>query len=168
MVISTMCSAPACPVGQQAARYPEWVGSFIATYDFDTPLGGAYARGELFYTGSYYDEITNLAEVPNATEINLRAGVRMDSGMGLEACVSNLLDEDAPTGGNNIADTSQYVRDFCLQLCGGKCAHPHARSSGVRIPVTVRLLIDQFARDVLTGIPQGNNTEGSSRPFSLV
>ena len=98
-------------VGQQAARYPEWLGSFIATYDFNTPLGDSYARGELFYTGSYYDEVTNLTEIPDATEINLRAGVRMDNGISLEAYVSNLLDEDAPTGGNNIADTSKYVRD---------------------------------------------------------
>ena len=98
-------------VGQQAARYPEWIGSLIATYDFDTPLGGAYARGELFYTGSYYDEVTNMTEIPSATEINLRAGVRMDNGISLEAYVSNLTDEDAPTGGNNIADTSKYVRD---------------------------------------------------------
>ena len=96
--------------GQQAARYPEWIGSFIATYDFDTPIGGAYARGELFYTGSYYDEVTNLTEIPDATEINLRAGVKMDNGISLEAYVSNLTDEDAPTGGNNIADTSSYVR----------------------------------------------------------
>ena len=29
----------------------------------------------------------------------------------LEAYVSNLTDEDAPTGGNNIADTSGYVRN---------------------------------------------------------
>ena len=35
----------------------------------------------------------------------------MDNGISLEAYVSNLLDEDAPTGGNNIADTSKYVRD---------------------------------------------------------
>jgi len=98
-------------VGQQAARYPEWIGSLIATYDFDTPIGGAYARGELFYTGSYYDEVTNLTEIPDATEINIRAGVRMGNGISLEAYVSNLTDEDAPTGGNNIADTSKYVRD---------------------------------------------------------
>jgi outer membrane receptor protein involved in Fe transport len=83
----------------------------IATYDFDTPIGGAYARGELFYTGSYYDEVTNLTEIPDATEINIRAGVRMGNGISLEAYVSNLTDEDAPTGGNNIADTSKYVRD---------------------------------------------------------
>ena len=97
--------------GQQAARYPEWIGSLIATYDFDTSMGGAYVRGEYFYTGSYYDEVTNLTKIPDATEVNVRVGLRMDNGISLEAYVSNLTDEDAPTGGNNIADTSKYVRD---------------------------------------------------------
>ena len=66
--------------------------------------------GEVYYTGNYFDEVTNLTEIPSATEINLRAGMRMDS-LSLEAYVSNLTDEDAPTGGNNIADTSGYVRN---------------------------------------------------------
>ena len=74
-------------------------------------MGGAYARGEFFYTGWYYDEVTNLTKIPDATELNIRVGLRMDNGISLEAYVSNLTDEDAPTGGNNIADTSKYVRD---------------------------------------------------------
>ena len=74
-------------------------------------LGRRYARGELFHTGSYYDEVTNMTEIPSATEVNLRAGLRMDNGISLEAYVTNLTNETAPTGGNNIADTSKYVRD---------------------------------------------------------
>ncbi|KRP25921.1 MAG: hypothetical protein ABS22_05175 [SAR92 bacterium BACL16 MAG-120322-bin99] len=95
--------------GQQAARYPEWMGSLIATYNFDTPLGDAYVRSEVFLTDSYYDEVTNLTKLPSATEVNLRAGIKMDN-ISLEAYISNLTDEDAPTGGNNIADTSSFVR----------------------------------------------------------
>ena len=96
--------------GQQAARYPEWVGSLIATYNFETGFGDSYVRGELFYADSYFDEVTNLTELPSSTEVNLRAGIRMGNAT-LEAYVSNLTDEDAPTGGNNIADTSGYVRN---------------------------------------------------------
>lgn len=123
--------------GQQAARYPEWIGSLIATYDFDTPMGGAYARGEFFYTGSYYDEVTNLTKIPDATELNIRVGVRMDNGISLEAYVLNLTDEDAPTGGNNIADTSKYVRDTTFPYnFAVESVHIHMRDqreAGVRL-----------------------------------
>ena len=123
--------------GQQAARYPEWIGSLIATYDFDTPMGGAYVRGEYFYTGSYYDEVTNLTKIPDATEVNVRVGLRMDNGISLEAYVSNLTDEDAPTGGNNIADTSKYVRDTTFAYnFAVESVHIHMRDqreAGVRL-----------------------------------
>ena len=123
--------------GQQAARYPEWIGSLIATYDFDTPMGGAYARGEFFYTGWYYDEVTNLTKIPDATELNIRVGLRMDNGISLEAYVSNLTDEDAPTGGNNIADTSKYVRDTTFAYnFAVESVHIHMRDqreAGVRL-----------------------------------
>lgn len=123
--------------GQQAARYPEWIGSLIATYDFDTPMGGAYARGEFFYTGWYYDEVTNLTKIPDATELNIRVGLRMDNGISLEAYVSNLTDEDAPTGGNNIADTSKYVRDTTFAYnFAVESVHVHMRDQrefGVRL-----------------------------------
>ena len=123
--------------GQQAARYPEWIGSLIATYDFDTPMGGAYARGEFFYTGWYYDEVTNLTKIPDATELNIRVGLRMDNGISLEAYVSNLTDEDAPTGGNNIADTSKYVRDTTFAYnFAVESVHVHRRDQrefGVRL-----------------------------------
>ena len=97
-------------VGQVAPRYPEWQGSLVVNNERSTSMGDVYLRGELYYTGNYYDEVTNTTVIPNATEINLRAGVRMDNNISIEAYVSNLTDEDAPTGGNNLADTSDYVR----------------------------------------------------------
>jgi iron complex outermembrane receptor protein len=92
--------------GSEAPRYPKWQGSLIASYETASNL---YIRGELFYNGGYYDEVTNLAEIPSATEINLRLGKRMDN-ITAELYVTNLTDEDAPLAGNNIADTSGYVR----------------------------------------------------------
>ncbi|HJM71487.1 MAG TPA: TonB-dependent receptor [Gammaproteobacteria bacterium] len=97
-------------VGQIAARYPEWQGSLVVKNERETSMGEVYMRAELYYTGSYYDEVTNMSVIPNAREINLRAGVRMDNGISIEAYVANLTDEDAPLGGNNIADTSNFVR----------------------------------------------------------
>ena len=97
-------------IGQTAARYPEWQGSLVVNNERETSMGEVYMRGELYYTGNYYDEVTNMSVIPNATEINLRAGVRMDNGISIEAYVANLTDEDAPLGGNNIADTSDFVR----------------------------------------------------------
>ncbi len=96
-------------IGQTAARYPEWSGSLIATNERETSVGELYLRSELFYTGNYYDEVTNTTVIPNATEVNLRAGIRMDN-VSIEAYIANLTDEDAPTGGNNLADTSDWTR----------------------------------------------------------
>jgi outer membrane receptor protein involved in Fe transport len=95
--------------GQRAARYPEWTASMVATHEQNTSMGDVYVRGEVYYNDDYYDEVTNLTIIPGATEVNIRAGIRMDN-LSLEAYVANLTDEDAPTGGNNIADTSGYVR----------------------------------------------------------
>jgi len=98
------------PSGQRAARFPEWSGSFNATYE--RPISADknwFARGDLFYTGSFFDEVTNLAEIPNAFDVNLRTGIKTDNWT-VEIFVTNLLDEDTPSGANNLADTSTDVR----------------------------------------------------------
>ena len=101
--------------GQRAPRFPEWSGSLSGTYE--RPISGSffgsdsswYTRGDLFYTGEFYDENTNLAEAPAAVDVNLRTGIRRDN-VRFELFVTNLFEEDAPTGANNIADTSSAVR----------------------------------------------------------
>jgi len=101
--------------GQRAPRFPEWSGSLSGTYE--RPISGSlfgsdaswYTRGDLFYTGEFYDENTNLAEAPSAVDVNLRTGIRRDN-VRFELFVTNLFEEDAPTGANNIADTSSAVR----------------------------------------------------------
>lgn len=40
----------------------------------------------------------------------------MGNGTSLEGYVSNLTNEDAPAVGNNIADTSKYVRDTTFPI----------------------------------------------------
>ena len=98
--------------GQKAPRFPEWAWSLSATYEVPVALGGGadwYTRADVFYTGEFFDENTNLAVLPAGTEVNLRTGFRFDP-LTLEFFVTNLFDEDAPIGGNNIADTSLAVR----------------------------------------------------------
>lgn len=102
--------------GQRAPRFPEWSGSLSATYEKDLQNGffgsndaSWYTRGDLFYTGEYFDENTNLAEAPSAVDVNLRTGIRRGD-VRLELFVTNLFNEDAVTGANNIADTSSAVR----------------------------------------------------------
>lgn len=100
------------PQGQQAPRFPEWSGSLSGIYEKPTSaFGGSdfFVRTDAFYTGTFYDEVTNLAEIESAVEINLRTGFRLDN-LTIELFVTNLTDEDAPIGGNNIADTGVDVR----------------------------------------------------------
>lgn len=102
--------------GQRAPRFPSWAGSLSGTYE--RPISGDlfgggdtswYTRGDVFYTGEFFDENTNLAETPAAVDVNLRTGIRRDN-VSVEVFVTNLFDEDAPAAANNIADTSLDVR----------------------------------------------------------
>lgn len=99
--------------GQRSPRYPEWTASLSGTYRSPTVVAGNdgswYIRGDLFYTGDFFDENTNLAVIDSATELNLRAGLDMEK-WSVELYVTNLFDEDAPVAGNNLADTSLDVR----------------------------------------------------------
>jgi len=102
--------------GQEAPRFPRWSWSVNATYEH--PISANFlgmddavwfTRGDLFYTGSFYDSNTNLAETPVAYDANLRTGIR-DENTSIEIFVTNIFDEDAPSTANNIADTSFDVR----------------------------------------------------------
>jgi len=99
--------------GQRAPRFPEWTASFSGSYEQPAKIGGYdgdwYFRGDVFYTGDFFDENTNLAVLPSATDVNIRTGFRMDK-LTLEVYVTNLFEEDAPIAGNNLADTGGSVR----------------------------------------------------------
>lgn len=99
--------------GQQAPRFPPITASAGATYE--QAIAGAnyfdawYTRADVFYTGKYYDENSNVAQVEDAYDINLRAGLRNDN-VRVEFFVTNLLDESAPAAADNFADLSFAVR----------------------------------------------------------
>ena len=122
--------------GQKAPRLPEWTGSLIINSDIPVAIGDMYLRSELYYTGDYYDEVTNTTVIGSATEINLRAGIRMDN-ISIEGYIANLTNENSPTGGNNLADTSRYVRantsSYNFSVEGTQIALRDKREFGVRI-----------------------------------
>ena len=104
------------PEGQRAPRFPKWSWSANAVYE--NPLNGRvlglqdpvwFTRTDVFYTGSFFDSNTNLAETPTAYDVNIRTGLRTDT-VSVEMYISNLFNEDAPASANNLADTSADVR----------------------------------------------------------
>lgn len=98
--------------GQRSPRFPEKSASLSATYEVPVSIGGGsdwFTRADVYYTGEFFDENTNLAVLPEATEVNLRSGLRFER-YSAELFVTNVFDEDAPIAGNNIADTSAAVR----------------------------------------------------------
>lgn len=102
--------------GQRAPRFPKWAWNANLTYE--KPIDGTFLgidsptffwRADSFYTGSFFDSNTNLAETQTALDVNFRTGLRLDD-VSVEIFVTNLLNEDAPSSANNIADTSADVR----------------------------------------------------------
>lgn len=102
--------------GQRAPRFPKWAWSANMTYEepiqgkfmgMDDPIW--FTRLDTFYTGSFFDSNTNLAETQTALDVNIRTGLRVDN-VSVEMFITNLFNEDAPPSANNIADTSADVR----------------------------------------------------------
>lgn len=94
--------------GQQAPRFPPFAASFTTTWDQDIEGGllifdGWFARGDIFYTGSFYDSNANTTEVPDAFDSNLRFGLRGEK-VRLEFFVTNVFGENAPAAAFNFAD----------------------------------------------------------------
>lgn len=102
--------------GQRAPRFPKW--AWNANLSYEKPIEGTFLgidsptffwRADSFYTGSFFDSNTNLAETQTALDVNFRTGLRLDD-VSVELFVTNLFNEDAPSSANNIADTSADVR----------------------------------------------------------
>lgn len=127
--------------GQRAPRFPPVLGSLGATYEAGmSPRAGFeawYLRGDVYYTGEYWDSISNVSKVESASDVNLRFGVR-GSSMRLEFFVTNLLDEDTPASANNFSDLSFAPRrlpgglfDFSRE--GVQMALRDKRQFGIRV-----------------------------------
>lgn len=90
--------------GKKSFRYPEWSGSLSASFQGDmSPTTGWFARADYIYTGERFSSEVNLATAEASHQVNLRAGIDTDM-MRLEAFVTNLLEDDAPTATNLTRD----------------------------------------------------------------
>lgn len=101
------------PVGQEAPRFPPFTASIGARYEDNLPANTLfeswYARGDVFYTDSFFVSNANIAQTQDAFDINLRAGLKREN-FNVEFFITNLLDEDAPTSATSFSDVSFAVR----------------------------------------------------------
>ncbi len=97
--------------GQRAPRFPPLLGSMSAVYqgNLNGYFNNWYIRGDLFYTGGFYDSNANVAKSESSVDTNLRLGLKSDK-LSVELFVTNVLGEDAPLAVNNFADISYDVR----------------------------------------------------------
>ena len=68
-----------------------------------------YLRGDVYFTGDYFDSNANVASVPEATEVNLRVGLRGET-VNVELFATNLFETSVPTTAFNFADLSFGTR----------------------------------------------------------
>ena len=131
--------------GQTAPRFPPITASLGATWEQPTEVGMFdtwYTRGDIFYTGNYWDSNANVAEQDVAVDGNLRTGLRGDN-LGIELFVTNLFNENAPAAAFNFADLSLANRTqpggfFDFGREGATVALRDKRQFGVRANYTFK------------------------------
>ena len=131
--------------GTTAPRFPPLTGSFGATWEQPMEMGMFdtwFTRGDVFYTGNYWDSNANVAEQDVAVDGNLRTGLRGDN-LTLEVFVSNLFNEDAAAAAFNFADLSIANRTqaggfFDFSREAATVALRDKRQFGVRAKYTFR------------------------------
>lgn len=124
-------------IGRKAERYPPYQLTLSATYDSASPLNffgtqsDWYVRGDLFYADKFYLSTPNLGEAPAVSDVNLRAGIRNER-YSLEAFITNLLEETAPTTGNNGSDLSNNTPLFIFGVEATNIGLRDKRQFGIR------------------------------------
>lgn len=131
--------------GQQAPRFPPFSTSFAATWDQEIQGGlmmfdAWFARGDVFYTGNFYDSNANTTEVQDAFDSNLRFGLRGEN-VRLEFFVTNVFGETAPSAAFNFADLTIANRTqpggfFDFSREGAQVALRDKRQFGLRFNYT--------------------------------
>lgn len=117
------------PVGNRMERYPEFSGSFAATYT--QPINENWdgmVRMDYVYTGKQYATSSNVTYIGDAHKVNLRAGVNNET-YTLEFFVKNLFNEKTPSNllrnTNPNGSAAQGLNTIVL-------AAPERRTIGVR------------------------------------
>lgn len=119
--------------GHRTPLFPKLMGSL--SLSVDKPIKGdlsAFGRADWFYTGERYLSEDSLATLPEANEVNLRAGIATDR-YRLEAFVTNLLDEDAPVGGDRTLDLSFATPQLNFSTPAAVTTMRDERRYGVRV-----------------------------------
>ncbi len=110
-------AVPECSVvGRQYPLGSENTGSLSLTYDAPLPFGsGLSLFGNLIgsYESSKYLQLHNMAETGDATLVNLRLGVRSDSGWAVTLFGRNLTDEDSIVLGQRSTDRGTGTARLC-------------------------------------------------------
>lgn len=120
--------------GKQTPRFPEFSGTLSA--DYFAPLGRSsdwFARADLIYTGSSWDEAFNLAENPASWRANLRGGVALDR-VRIEAFVTNLFDDDTYQSAARFTDFT--LGNFNLNYFVTNVVPADPRKFGLRVSVS--------------------------------
>ncbi len=120
--------------GNETPRFPEFSGTVSA--DYIAPLGDSsdwFARADLIYTGSSWDEAFNLAKNPESWRTNLRGGVVMDR-VRIEAFVTNLFDDDTYLSAARFTDFT--LGNFNLNNFVTNVVPADPRKVGVRVSVS--------------------------------
>ncbi|MEM6683338.1 MAG: TonB-dependent receptor [Pseudomonadota bacterium] len=141
---------PAADVsGQQAPRFPPFAGSLAGTWTQDITGGfigfdNWFIRGDVFYTGNFWDSNANVTEVQDAFDTNLRVGLQGED-LRLELFVTNLFNENAPAAAFNFADLNIANRIsnfptsfFDFNREGAQVALRDKRQFGLRLTYTFR------------------------------
>lgn len=120
--------------GNETPRFPEFSGTLSA--DYVAPLGESsdwFARADVIYTGSSWDEAFNLAKNPAAWRANLRGGIAMDR-VRVEAFVTNLFDDDTYLSAARFTDFT--LGNFNLNYFVTNVVPADPRKFGLRVSVS--------------------------------
>lgn len=120
--------------GNETPRFPEFSGTVSA--DYSAPLTSSsdwFARTDVIYTGSSWDEAFNLAKNPAAWRTNIRGGIAMDR-VRVEAFVTNLFDDDTYLSAARFTDFTLGNFDLSRFVTNVVPADP--RKIGVRVSVS--------------------------------
>jgi len=118
--------------GSTLDRFPKWSGSLsgVAEGDLDNGMGW-FARVDGLYTGKRFADETNLTFADDGIQVNLRAGVSVES-YRLELFATNVTNADHATAINRYRDLSAATPFFDFSTLGFEQGLRDKRQLGVR------------------------------------
>lgn len=119
--------------GTRSERFPKFSGSVSAQYSGElNDDWGFFLRADGFYQGSRFASEINLTSAPDGFQANLRAGVESEK-LRFEAFVTNVTNDDTPTGINRFRDLSAVTPLFDFSTFGWMVGLRDKRQFGLRV-----------------------------------